>query len=388
MSKKLSIPKGKYIKSIEVNDDGLNVSFAKKKKIALLFIAVNERYWPYVKTVIEDCEKLFMPHHKVDFFVWTDIPREDSPELQARLNGLLPDQEFQTAAQSGARPPDQWWGRETIRGTIDFLRNHKKIKLQETEGADWPAPTLMRFHLFLNEEEALKDYDYIFYLDADMRVVDKISDEIMGDGLTAAPHPGYAIDKRFIPPYEPNEESEAYIARLGRVVDDGGKPRFMPFYAAGGFQGGKSGHFIKAMKKMKSAIDKDFNRNYIAIWNDESHWNKYLWEYQKAGGKITFLDPSYVYPDSLIKEYYVPLWGRDYPPKIITLTKPFSLSKQAGAELAQMIGGGGAQPTAPQQAEYQCPKCNDKFQTPGYRVKRIVQCPGSGKAHQIDMEKI
>ncbi|HVX00468.1 MAG TPA: hypothetical protein VHA52_08555, partial [Candidatus Babeliaceae bacterium] len=78
-------------------------------------------------------------------------------------------------------------------------------------------------------------------------------------------------------------------------------------------------------------------RNYTAIWNDESHWNKYLWEYQKGGGDITFLDPSYVYPDSLIKEYYVPLWGREYQPKIITLTKPFSVSPQGASELKKLM---------------------------------------------------
>jgi len=377
----IPLPKDEYIKSIEVGNDGLNVTFQKKKKIALLFISINERYWPYLKQVIEDAEKHFLPQHNVDYFVWTDIPQEDTKEYKKRLGELIPQAQWQSIIDHNMRPPDQWWSLETITSTVDFLRNKTNIHLFETEPIEWPAPTLMRYHLFLQQEEALKDYDYVFYLDADMRIVDKVSDEVLGDGLTAAPHPGYAIDKRFIPPLEPNKDSTAYIHRLGRIVDEGGgKPRFMPFYAAGGFQGGVSGQFIEAMKLMKESIDKDFRNNYVAIWNDESHWNKFLWEFQKQGGNITFLDPSYVYPDSLVKEYYVPIWGRDYPPKIITITKPFSLSKQAGSELSEMMGAKVAQIT--------CGTCGDTLQTPGHVPVKIIECQGKGKPHKVEMNKV
>ncbi len=258
-------------------------------------------------------------------------------------------------------------------GTVEGV-NHT-----HTDAIEWPAPTLMRYHLFLQKKEELSKYDYIFYLDADMRVVQKISDEVLGKELTAAPHPGYVLNSRLIPPYEPNPESEAYIQRLGRIVDDNGKQRFMPFYAAGGFQGGKSKVFIKAMEAMKKSIDKDFDRNYTAIWNDESHWNKYLWDFQKKGGDITFLDVSYIYPDSLINEYYVPMWGKNYEPKIITLTKPFTLSKEAGAELHAQIGG--LQP-------FHCPTCNDLIQVEGHRIARVISCPGSKQPHQVEMFKL
>lgn len=378
---KIPLPEGEYIKNIEVNETELNVIFEKRKKVALCFISINEHYWPYLKQVVEDCRKHFLPQHKVEYFVWTDIPQEDTPAYKERLARLLPQQQFNDAIANNIRPPDQWWSQEIIRDTVDFLRNQKDIHLFDTEPIEWPAPTLMRYHLFLQQEEALKDFDYIFYMDADMRVVDKISDEIMGPALTAAPHPGYFVDKRFIPPLEPNPESAAYIQRLGQIIDDGGKPRFIPFYAAGGFQGGTSKAFLEAMHLLKASIDKDFNNNYVAIWNDESHWNKFLWEFQKGGGNVTFLDPSYVYPDSLIKEYYIPLWGREYPPKIITLTKPFSLSKQAGSELTQMLGG------VTNAVQFECPMCKDKFNTQGYVVKRVIECPGSGKAHQLDLQK-
>lgn len=381
---KVPLPKGQYIKKLEVNDDGLEIEYGDKKKVAILFISINERYWPYLSQVIMDCQKNFLPHHNVDYLVWSDMPDTDTPEYLKRLDDLLPEEQFQKVCASiQGYPNGQFFSREAIQGTVNFIRNTKTLSIFPTEPIDWPAPTLMRYHLFMQQEEKLKDYDYIFYLDADMRVVDKISDEILGEGITAAEHPMYSLRPQYIPPYEPNKESEAYIPRLGQIVDEGGKPRFRPLYLAGGFQGGKADLFIEAMRRMRDNIDKDFNKNYTAIWNDESHWNKEVLDHANPidGHPTIVLNPSYIYPDSLIKEYYEPLWGKSYPPKIITLTKPFSLSKQAGAELNEFLGIKGEKP-------FTCPTCGDGFNTPGMKVVKVLDCPGSGKAHQLDLTKI
>lgn len=261
-------------------------------KVALLLICVNEPYWEYLKVIRDDVDRHFLKCHEVDIYCWSDMP-------------------------------------EVPAGTHVF----------PIEPVTWPMGTLMRYHLFLQQEELLKTYDYIFYLDVDMRMVDTVGDEIMGDGLTMAQHPMYALARRYIPPYEPNPNSSAYIPRFGRILgDEDGKMWFEPLYAAGGFQGGKSAEFIKAMWTMKRSIDEDFKKNYVAIWNDESHWNYYL----SQNPPSVVLSPSYIYPDSLINEYYIPIWGRPYPPKIITITKKFSLNKESGAAirdtLAQMKG--------------------------------------------------
>lgn len=328
---KVEIPPGSYIKKLEVNDNSVEFDFAEKKKVALLFISLNQNYWPYFLQVMEDCKRNFLPHHNVDYFVWSDMPE----------------------------------------GSVG------NAKLFPTDAIEWPAPTLMRYHLFLQQEELLKEYDYIFYLDADMRVVQKISDEILGTGLTAAEHPMYSLRKQYIPPYEPNPESTAYIHRPGKVVEENGRPRFQPYYYAGGFQGGTTKDFIDAMHVMRDNIDKDFNKGYTAIWNDESHWNKYLSDFK---GDLVVLSPAYVYPDSLIKEYYEPIWGRSYEPKIITLTKPFTLSKDGGKALNEYLG----KSTEP----FRCPVCGDGMDQPGFKILRIIQCPGTGKPHQVDMQKI
>lgn len=311
----------------------------KKYKVALLFICINEPYWPYLFQVMVDAKSKFLPMHDVDTLVWSDMPKD----LQV--------------------------------GTHHF----------EVESVAWPMPTLMRYHLFLQQEELLETYDYIFYLDADMRIVDTVGDEIIGEGLTMAEHPMYASAKRFIPPYEPNKESTAYVHRLGIVTnDDKGQPWFKPLYAAGGFQGGKASLYVEAMKAMRANIDKDFHNNYTAIWNDESHWNKYLFDYK---GHLTVLTPSFVYPDSLIKEYYEPIWGRSYHPKIITLTKPFTTSKEGGDAVREMLGGVGA-PSTIKPLPFICPTCNSQLVYEGVAIDKVLKCNGPNQPHEVEGRKI
>jgi hypothetical protein len=144
----------------------------------------------------------------------------------------------------------------------------------------------------------------------------------------------YSLRKEYTPPYEPNPESMAYIKRPGKIINENGMFRFKPYYYAGGFQGGTAKEFLKASRVLKRNIDRDFDKNYVAIWNDESHWNRYLFDYK---GDLVVLSPSYVYPDSLIKEYYEKAWGCSYEPKIITLTKPFTLSTQGAEEINKFI---------------------------------------------------
>lgn len=256
-----------------------------KYKVAVIAICLNEPYWQYIGRMIESARKFFLKGHEVDYFVWSDMP--------------------------------------SLEGATVF----------PTEPMEWPLPTLHRYHLFLKQEEKLMEYDYVFYVDADMLFVSRVGDEILGNGLTAAQHPMYALSKMYIPPYEPNKNSHSYIPRVGHIKVEAGKKRFEPIYAAGGFQGGLTMDFIKAMKDMKDSIDKDFSNNYIPIWNDETAWNAYLFKNPPA----VVLNPSYVYPDSLINSYYKKVWGRNFVPKLVTITKKFSMSKDGGNNLAATL---------------------------------------------------
>lgn len=252
-------------------------------------ISLNEPYWQYVEPCIKSLRKFFLKGHDLDFILWTDMPEEMGIKMG--------------------------------------------VKIIPTEPFKWPIPTLHRYTIFLREEKLLEEYDFIFYCDADMLAVSRIGDEVLGD-LVGAQHPMYAIRREYLPPYEPNQESTAFIPRPGRVVTVNEKRMFEPLYFAGGFQGGRSDLFIKAMKVMKDRIDEDFSKtSYIAIWNDESHWNKYLFE----NPPTVVLSPSYVYPDTLINSYYKKVWGRNFVPKIVAITKKFSLTKQGGDNLLNTL---------------------------------------------------
>lgn len=266
-----------------------------KYKVGVMFICINQPYWVYGPPVIEGVRQFFLPGHDVEVMMWADL-------------GAYPESK------------DVTWGAD---------------KVFHTESIGWPYPTLMRYHLFLQQEEYLKKFDYLFYLDLDMRIVNIVGDEILPkEGVMASQHPMYALDKKFNPPYEPNKDSASFIPRPGRVVHDNGTPRFQPLYFAGGFQGGRTEAFIKAMQGTRDLLDKDLKQNYIPIWNDETAWNRYLFDNPPE----VVLDPSYVYPDSMIEQYYKPIWGRDYVPRIVTLTKPFTISKEGGAAATQMMG--------------------------------------------------
>lgn len=383
---RVRLPKDRYYSKIEVNDDGLSLETRKKKKVALVLIGLNTNYWPYLKQIIEDARQFFLPHHNVDYFVWTDIPESDE-DLKKKLSAH-PTEEQIGQLREFAKDSDDLFqiqkliSQEKLMDVVNFIRNKKDIVVTETDPLEHKYCTLLRYHLFLQKEEELKKYEYMFYVDVDMRMVSKISDEIFGDGLTAAEHPMYSLAPKFIPPYEPDRGSTAFIPRVGQVIEDEKGKRFRPLYLAGGFQGGKTKLFIKAMKEMKKKIDTDLDHNYTAIWNDESHWNRYLFSYT---GPLTVLSPSYIYPDSLIKEYYEPIWGRSYEPKIVTITKPFMLSKEAGAELRKQMGTNTDYKPVLLANKIQCEKCGDVMQMPRTHLKRIVTCEGKGKPHQLEM---
>lgn len=304
------------------------------KKVALLFICLNPHYWSLIKETIEGAKKFFLPGHEVDFYIWSDIikPEDNWDKVREDIKGIY------FANYVGQQIPEEHAATLNTRAENTFnkakessayIHNDKQVHLIPAEGRPWPAGTLYRFHMFLQQQQELKKYEYLFYADIDMRFVNIIGDEALGD-LVAAEHPMYALKKQLVPPYEPNPLSKAYIPRPGTVIMENGMPRFKPFYFAGGFQGGKTENYLKAAKWMADAIDWDENNlNYHAIWNDESYWQRYLLDNPPS----TVLTPAFVYPDSLVNEYYVPIWGVNHPAKLITLTKDWSLQQLSHQQL-------------------------------------------------------
>jgi len=222
-----------------------------KKQIALMLIATN-KYIDFVKPLLESVDKWFLTDHKIDVYLFRNLVDD--------------------------------------RRVIDILEEYRPINrvslaVRETEHQPWPMMTLLRYNMFKSIEKELEgNYDYVFYSDVDMLFVDKVGEEVLGTGLTATVHPGFYNKPREQFTYETNPLSYAYIQ------PDQGK-----FYFAGGFQGGTTQAFLTAIRECSSSVMADLSNKIIAVWQDESHWNRYLSDYK---GKLTKLSPSYCFPES------------------------------------------------------------------------------------------
>ena len=215
-------------------------------KIGLLIMATG-KYIQFVKPLIESAEKYFCVKHNVTYYVFTD--------------GELP-------------PADN-------------------IVTIYQDRIGWPYDSMMRGHVYAAHADLLKKEDYLFACDADMLFVDYVGNEILGKRV-ATRHPGF-LNKRGT--YETNPLSTAYVS------DKEGK-----YYFAGGFYGGYAKQFLKIVKTNAKNIDTDLRNGIIAIWHDESHWNRYCIDHKPS----IVLSPSYCYPE-----------GSDLPykKKLIALNK-------------------------------------------------------------------
>jgi histo-blood group ABO system transferase len=121
----------------------------------------------------------------------------------------------------------------------------------------WPWMTLGRYHVI----QTLKDYpkkDYYYYIDADMLVIDSVGDEILGNRVAAI----HGKFKKKPGNFDRNPNCLAYVP-----LEITGP------YFCGGFQGGSN--FLKDAEELSKRIDIDFRNEIIALWHDESHWNRY-----------------------------------------------------------------------------------------------------------------
>jgi histo-blood group ABO system transferase len=155
-----------------------------------------------------------------------------------------------------------------------FLKNHSieiflftnqqyngNVTLVPTEHRSWPWMTLGRYHLI----QTLKDYpkkDYYFYIDADMLIIDTVGDEILGNRVAAI----HGKFKKKPGNFDRNSNSLAYVS-----------PEITNPYFCGGFQGGSN--YLKDSEELAKRIDIDYSNGIIALWHDESHWNRYCLDY-------------------------------------------------------------------------------------------------------------
>ncbi len=168
----------------------------------------------------------------------------------------------------------------------------------------WSHVSATRYSVALNHLEHLRG-EWIFQVDADMRIVAPIGREILSDGITTSLHPGVPVgqppDKW---PYERDPASRAYVPYGGE-----GKQ-----YHPGCFVGGRRDRFVELAETVARGVDQDLADGIFPAWYEEAHLNKYFventadlvlprefcwwafWtpngEYAAAGAKLVHLDKS------------------------------------------------------------------------------------------------
>ena len=175
------------------------------------------------------------------------------------------------------------------------------VRVCQIDHEPWPMPTLKRYNYFVKEKEFISKFDYCFYFDVDMGLVDKVGDEVLSD-LVATMHPYQSFYPKEERSYDRNEKSLAYVP----VGEEG------ELYYAGGFNGGSTKRFLEMAEVLADRVTKDLDNGVIALWHDESQMNRYLID----NPPTLSLTPSYCFAEEHMGNPNYP-----YEPKIIALKK-------------------------------------------------------------------
>ena len=165
-----------------------------------------------------------------------------------------------------------------------FGAENENVHVIYQENLGWPGNTLYRFQIFLSQKEALKEYEFIFFMNANVICVDDVDEGFLpkDEGLLFVQHPGFFNKWKFKYTYERRKISTAYMPLWA------GK-----YYVCGGVNGGRSECFLQMCEELEKRIDEEEKNGIIAIWHDESHINRYC--YEQKNSKI--LNSSYCYPE-------------------------------------------------------------------------------------------
>lgn len=226
-----------------------------RKQIGLILIATN-KYKQFVQQFIDSANKYFCVNHDVTIVLFCD-------EL------------------------------------IDLFSERIKVIQLNIPSYRFPEASLYRYKLISDNQILLSQFDQLFYSDVDMKFVDFVGDEIFSEGLTAVTHPGYYKGGWGSP--NNNPLSTSYLPHELRKT-----------YVAGGFQGGYTRIYLMAAKIAEVNIRQDLEKNIMAEWHDETHWNLLANTYNS---QLNLLSPSYCYPEASWFD------KQAFEPKLIALDK-------------------------------------------------------------------
>jgi histo-blood group ABO system transferase len=234
----------------------LSPLITKTETVGLCIVATG-KYRAYAERLVVSAEKYFCKNQKTRYFIFTDAVLENTEN------------------------------------TIYLF--HPRL--------GWPFDTLKRVYAYNTYKKELKSCDYLFACDADMLFVAPVGDEIL-DHRVATEHPCYIHNRRGT--YDQNNESTAYVSPNEGVT-----------YFAGGFYGGSRHEFFKINSTLIEQIEKDFTKNYIALWHDESHLNRYFIDNKPT----TILPLNYCFPEHFS-------YPKNFQPKLLALDKNHAAMRQ------------------------------------------------------------
>jgi len=238
----------------------MEVGTMNKIKIGMIYICTG-KYKIFLENYLKSCEKNFLLDCEKKYFIFCD---SDIDEIVKKYN-----------------------------------INYEYIF---QEKLPFPFPTLKRFHMINSIKEKYKDINYIFFTNANMIFNENtLKEEILpnyeDNFLVSVEHPGYFNQNNCNNfPYERKMMSSAFI-----------EYGYGKKYYQGCFFGGRKQEFLNMSEELEKNINYDLNNNYIAIWHDESHTNKYFLHTPPKT-----ISPSYAYPEN---------WNMNISKKIIQLDK-------------------------------------------------------------------
>ncbi|TRY81551.1 hypothetical protein DNTS_012078 [Danionella cerebrum] len=203
------------------------------------------KYTVFLKDFLTTAEKNYFVGFRVHYYVFTDHP-EQVPDVQLGKE------------------------RQLTVITVESSNRWQEMTLRRMERLE----KLIKYRL-------LKEADYVFSLDVDTKFYGHWGTESL-ERLVGVIHPGYYKTPRDEFPYERRPESQASIP-----------PGEGDYYYGGAVIGGLVKDVYVAAKTCREQLDIDAANSIEAVWQEESHLNKYFL-YNKPS---KLLSPEYLWQD-------------------------------------------------------------------------------------------
>ena len=231
-------------------------------KVAITFIGTN-KYLDFLPKYYENVEKYFLPNTEKTIFAFTDGELNDTPD---------------------------------------------NLKVYHQEHLEWPFITLKRFEIINKAREEIDKHDWLVFIDADAIPVVEITEEefFTNKPLFGVHHPchflGMEPHTQAPGAYDQNPNSEAYVDTSKGLPE---------VYYQGCFWGGKVPNVCAMIDELEARVNRDLEKNVVALWHDESQINKYFLERLDM---VHTYGPEYAFPE-VFKDYC------QFSPKIVHLAK-------------------------------------------------------------------